>query len=200
MTKEELIEIFSSVMPSLKESVAKLQETVKEFQRELDSKDERINKLEILVNEGLDEREQYSRRNNIRIFGIKESEDENTDQIVLKVASQLQVPLSVQQIDRSHRVGRKGTKPRPIIVKLVSYKQRQALFMAKKGLKGTKPFICEDLTITRRVLLKKAVETYSSEKVWTSDGTILVDIGKSRPFPVRGESDFENLLEKHPPA
>lgn len=200
MSKEELLELFSNVLQPLKDSVNKLQETVQDLQNELAIKDERINKLETIVNEGLDEREQYSRRNNIRVFGIQESESEDTDQIVLDLAAKLGVPLVKQQIDRSHRVGRMGPKPRPIIVKLVSYAQRRALFMAKKSLKGTGTFVCEDLTKTRRELLKKIVEAFSKEKVWTIDGTILVNVGKSRPFRVRFESDFVKLMNNHPPV
>lgn len=200
MSKEELLELFSNVLQPLRDSVNKLQETVQDLQNELAIKDERINNLESLVYEGLDEREQYSRRNNIRIFGIQESDNEDTDQVVLDLAAKLGVPLVKQQIDRSHRVGRKGTKPRPIIVKLVSYAQRKALFMAKKSLKGTGTFVCEDLTKSRRELLKKIVEAYSKEKVWTIDGTILVNVGESRPFRARFESDFVKLLDKYPPV
>ena len=53
-----------------------------------------------------DELHQYGRRNNLRIFGIKEKKNENTDQIVLETAKKLGVQLSLAEIDRSHRTGK----------------------------------------------------------------------------------------------
>ena len=71
----------------------------------------------------------------IRISGIDEVTDENTDEIVLQLANRLDVELNPSDIDRSHRVGaRKSTSaadamdtdrqpilPREIIVKFKSY-------------------------------------------------------------------------------
>ena len=50
--------------------------------------------------------EQYSRRNCVRVFGIQETAEENTDSIILNIAKEkLGVDLGIQDIDRSHRVG-----------------------------------------------------------------------------------------------
>ena len=46
-----------------------------------------------------DDLEQYGRRNNLRIFGIRESKDEDTDQHVIKVAERLGVKLSANEIE-----------------------------------------------------------------------------------------------------
>ena len=76
----------------------------------------RVTKLESAV----DAAEQYSRRNCLRISGMKEGAFENIDTIVLDIAKAIGVDLDV---DRSHRLGRPGTvaeprtKPRDIIVK-----------------------------------------------------------------------------------
>ena len=74
-----------------------------------------------------DQMQQYSRRNCIRVFGIPEEQVENTDDKICRlVREKLGVCIKKEDIDRSHRVGKKSTsKPRGIIVKLVSYRTCQ---------------------------------------------------------------------------
>ncbi|KAH3882733.1 hypothetical protein DPMN_006678 [Dreissena polymorpha] len=52
-----------------------------------------------------DRAEQYSRHNCLRITGILEARDEDTDNIIVTMAKDLGAKLSVDEIDRSHRVG-----------------------------------------------------------------------------------------------
>ena len=65
---------------------------------------QRVGKLESLV----DRQEQYSRRNCLLVHGIEETNDENTDDLVLKsIYEKLDVYITENEIDRSHRIGRK---------------------------------------------------------------------------------------------
>ncbi|PIK51268.1 hypothetical protein BSL78_11827 [Apostichopus japonicus] len=51
--------------------------------------------------------EQYSRRNNLRIFGMKEDPNENTMDVFVKLAKEkLKLELNTDFIDRCHRLGR----------------------------------------------------------------------------------------------
>ena len=49
---------------------------------------------------------QYSRRNCVRISGAQEENNEDTDRIVHNMAKDLNVNLTLADIDRSHRVGK----------------------------------------------------------------------------------------------
>ena len=70
-----------------------------------------------------DATEQYSRSNCLRVAGIPEVTNEDTDKIILELASTLNVDMELADIDRCHRVGRPGPgKQRDIIVKLLSYR------------------------------------------------------------------------------
>jgi hypothetical protein len=119
--------VANKVVTGLKEEVASLKSR-------LDEKDNEIASLRDQV-DGL---EQYSRRNCVRIGPIPESEGENTDDIVRKVAQSAGVHLPEDAIDRSHRVGKKPgagqTYTRSIIVKLTSYKYKQDLMRGRKTL------------------------------------------------------------------
>ncbi|KAE8741065.1 hypothetical protein FOCC_FOCC013403 [Frankliniella occidentalis] len=154
------------------------------------------------LNYKCEELEQYGRRNNVRIFGIAEQRNENTDQLVLDLAKKLKVNIQLNNIDRSHRVGKPmGSTPRPIIVKFTSYASKKAVFQAKKLLKGTRTTVREDLTRERLALLKEAIRNYSEKNVWTSDGVIMIKVGENtRPLRVRNDAELSSMLERHPPS
>ena len=68
-----------------------------------------------------DQPEQYSRRNCVRISGYRKELHEDTDHIVLDMATKIGSDIDIRDIDRSHRINNsihpKRTKPRDIIVK-----------------------------------------------------------------------------------
>lgn len=151
------------------------------MEKKLNEKDDEIKKLkQYSVNE-IDKLEQYQRRSNLRVFGIPETVNENTDNLIVNLANEkLKVKLNISDIDRSHRVGRKGNKPRPIIVKFTSYRSRQEIFRSKAKLKGERITIREDLTKCRLEVLKKSIQQYGIQNVWTADGRINVRNGTQK--------------------
>lgn len=84
-----------------------------------------------------DKHEQYGRRNNMRIYGVPETQGEDTCQIVMDIANHIGSPLTVHDICTSHRLGyhrhpREGegaAPPRPIIVR---FTRRDAKFRMMK--------------------------------------------------------------------
>ena len=73
--------------------------------------------------------EQYTRRTNVRIYGIAEQPEENTDNLAVDFfKSELKVDVASNDISRSHRVGKKSeAKPRPIIVRFTKHKTKVAV-------------------------------------------------------------------------
>ena len=60
--------------------------------------------------------EQYSRRNNIRIFGLNENQVEDTFKIVQNLCKQtLEIDLDEASIDRCHRVGKMKSEMKSMI-------------------------------------------------------------------------------------
>lgn len=133
-----------------------------------------VNNLEIRVQN----LEQYSRRNSIRIFGIPEQEGENADLLIVNLSkNHMNYDMQQYEIDKSHRIGSKITykdKCRPILVKFARYKTKEIIFSNKKKLKGTKITIKEDLFKSRFEIYNAAVEKYGFKSVWTSNGRIKV--------------------------
>ena len=96
-----------------------------------------------------DEQEQYSRRNSIRIAGVKEDDKRPTSDIVLAIADANDINITANDIYRSHRVGeRKVGAHRSLLVKFTSYRAKKA-FMKKKKKLSDNLFFNEDLTKKR---------------------------------------------------
>jgi len=112
--------------------------------------------------EKTDDLENRSRRNNLCFEGIPEqlhgheSWEKSEEKIKNLVSNKLHIDTDDLIIERAHRVGRKkpdSTKPRPIIAKFLSFKDRDAVLKARKNLKGTRQIIREDFS--DRVLQKR---------------------------------------------
>ena len=160
--------------------IAKLNEELTKLKNNLALKDKTITGLEddnYRLSQEVDDLEQYTRRTNVRIYGVAEQPEENTDNLAVDFfKSELNVDVASNDISRSHRVGKKsGAKPRPIIVRFTKHNTKVAAMSRRRVLKEHKhPFnLQEDLTINRREILKylnKDIEEGIVSKVWTVDG------------------------------
>ena len=161
--------------------------------------------------------EQYSRRNCLQIFGVPENSGECTDDIVCDIANaHLKVPLSKADIDRSHRTGYPASesvqqtsgnntsshhppkkRPRPIVVKFVSYRQRQSVISQRRKLKGSGIVIQEQLTKSNQRLLKDTLKSKKVVTAWSSDGRIIASVkatnGRTVNRAIRNVADLESL-------
>lgn len=172
--------ITSIVEKALSDSLNKFNEELFSLHEEVATLKEQIAKLDDRLDCKTDDLEQYQRRNNLRVFGIPETQKENTDQLVLDIVrKKMGVELPMVAIERSHRVGAKprprddGTTPhRPIIVRFCSYRDRRRVFEAKKKLKGTGITFKEDLTARRLEVLRASVSKFGVKNTWTVDGKV----------------------------
>lgn len=78
-----------------------------------------------------------------RVASLEKAPDEavkeNTEYIILKIASDIGSDLQLSAIDRNHRVRKPDadrTRPREIIVKFTSYRARQKLYKMRTELKA----------------------------------------------------------------
>ena len=92
----------------------------------------------------------------------------------------LGLEIKRMDIDRLHRVGRRRltrgnpkTKPRPVIVKFISYRTPADVFRKKKILKGSGIAISESLTRKRMELLSSVTSHPNVDVSWTLDGRII---------------------------
>ena len=152
------------------------------------------------LSDEMDALEQYSRRNCLLFHGVPETDaDDTTESVISLCKGKLDVDVSRDLIDRSHRLGQRHFgpsgeyKPRPIIVKFRSYETRRSVFSAKRLLKGTKFVVTENLTRRRNDLLKKVRSLDTVSCAWTTDGRIVCLLEDGRKVTVQHERDVDTL-------
>ena len=114
--------------------------------------------------------EDRSRRNNLRINGIKEGKNETWEECEERVNCFLEEILDMDTseiwIERAHRVGEKKTgQERQIVVQFNSYKNKVDILRNCKKLKGTNFSIFEDFSKeTARIRKEKWKEVLKNRK------------------------------------
>lgn len=198
-------EIVSVVKAAVSEAVDTQLKEVKEANKRLTSENEmlkaRVSELEAIAEQS----EQYSRRNSLRISNIPETEEEDTDLIVLDIADTLNVEIRGYDIDRSHRVSKSDSKKaRDILVKFATYRARQRLYGARSNLKSTKyhgVFLNEDLVKSRSKLLWEARQKVKGNFLWGAwsvDGRLFLKDVKDKVHKLTCSEDVARCASKVP--
>ncbi|XP_065654930.1 uncharacterized protein LOC136081533 [Hydra vulgaris] len=115
----------------------------------------------------LREIEDRSRRNNLRIDGIKENENETWSESEIKVIKLFKETLGVKnvRIEQAHRRGRRDAKtPRTIIIKQLDYKDKVEILKNSSKLKGENIYINEDFCFETNLIRKDLREKMKIER------------------------------------
>ena len=135
--------------------------------KELENNNNELKTMKSLYERKIDDNESYTRRQNLRIVGLPESNEKETEiDCINKVKAEFEklgdihVNLDLA-IDRVHRIGRRkdlhgNLVNRPMIVRFTSWKDRTAIYKKRNKQGDVRFFI--DLTKRRFQLKKMAVE------------------------------------------
>lgn len=197
--KEELLksvyhklDVLESLVLNEQKKNDKMQTQIDYLRQTINNKDDEIKQLktdkrksEEIVNEKLNDLEQYGRRNTIRIDGVAVEEDTEDKETYESYATTMEtvvetvnkcdnVEITIADIDIAHRVGKKKSGKQQIIAKLKSRATKYHILNNKKSLKGTGIFINEDLTKVNQLALacvrKKCPDEVKG--AWSHNGKI----------------------------
>ena len=156
---DNLMKDVQSVKSSLEFTQAQVEELI--------TFDLRVKEVKVQIEDlgnKLDDLENRSRRNNLCFEGILKSPNETWQESESKIKHLIsnhmpQVGTNFV-IERAHRVGRprSDSKPRKIVARFLNYKDREAVFKAKKELHGLNMFVNEDYSVN---------EVRSNKTKWT---------------------------------
>lgn len=127
----------------------------------------------------LDEHESYMRRKHLLLHGVSEDQtEENISKYVTDfLTSNLKLKnITSQSFHSIYRIGKaaeKAGKPRPILIKMYSMRDRMDIWRNKRLLKGSRIVVTESLTSNRQQLLTIARKSFNNN-CWTSEGRIFV--------------------------
>ena len=168
----------------------KLKQVVDELKSENEFLHTKVNELEYKIDLALKQshhNHQYSRRNNLRFFGVKELEGENFFNTITDIVqNKLHIKdFSTNEIDAAHRLGVKDSnqrdpKPRAIIVRCVRRTMRDRIIKSRKTLAKSRMSITEDLTKENMQLMNAAKKHEAVESAWSSEGRVMVCMKESK--------------------
>ena len=126
---------------------------------ELCKKGERMDSIE----KHIDQLEAYSRRENTRVFGIPEDEDETPLSIKETLLSYFRIAdpnkeWSTRDIVRAHRIGSTNdaeNEPRPVIVRFLHWDDKMCVYQGREALRSEGIRVADDLTTSQRQTLRK---------------------------------------------
>ncbi|KAJ8390585.1 hypothetical protein AAFF_G00101910 [Aldrovandia affinis] len=106
------------------------------------------------MTEKADYLEGQTKRNNVVVDGIPETQNESwketEDKVRFVITEKLHLDNSQMVIERAHRTGNpsgySGKRPRPIVIKFLRYKDKMAVLSKAKDLKGTNIYVNDDYT------------------------------------------------------
>ena len=170
----------------------------------------------------IDELKQYSRRDCLEIRGIPRSRHENTDDIVIKVASLVNISINKEDISVSHCIGNSGTRvsapnssremeSSSIIVKFIKREARDAVYKSRSQLrrKSSKDIgyarraenrilIVESLTRKRKLLFNvclKFKQDHGFRFIWTQYRKIFLRKDQESPaIHIKDENELQGIL------
>nr|CAH7724987.1 unnamed protein product [Callosobruchus chinensis] len=142
----------------------------------------------------VDELDQGARLKNIRIFKLKETDNEI---LINKVTELFQSKMGIrannEDILSCTRIGKKaGNKTRGILLELANISLKNKIYEKKKLLKGSGVVIKEDLTGNLLKLMELAIEKNSLRNVWSHRGNVYVYKNNKRHL-ISCESDLNKL-------
>ena len=159
------IEILKRENQEMKDSIEMQEQVLEKKISDLKDKNESQNKDIATLQDRQRIQEDRSRRNNIRVDGIRESQNESWDETEGKMKQILTshgIDIHNIAIERAHRIGKsKDGKPRTIVAKFLHFKDKQYVMYNAKKLKNTELFINDDFSKETNDIRKKL-----SQEMW----------------------------------
>ena len=151
----------------------------------------------------LNELEQYTRRNSVRIYGVSDQDKNETSNktitaVIKLINNKLDLNISPEVIDTAHRLGQfREDGNRPIIVKFVSRETKHLIIGSRRKLKGSAIVIREDLTKKNAKLLETVSRSEGVKSAWSSEGKIFALLSNGRKVRIGSDLDVTTFLNNN---
>lgn len=199
---ESAVEMLSSKYDEILQHMTENDKEIKDMKKRVTCLENRKDNEGVeKVRSELNRLDQYSRRNNLEIHGLKQCINEDLFQQVNQIATALQLSqLNRENVEAIHRLPTKPEKIPPVIVRFVNRHQRDEWLESRRRLRstaGTETIYFQDnLTEQNRKLFWMArirAKERSYAFVWTTRGTIYV---RKNPDQNAIRIDHEDDLNK----
>lgn len=186
---ESAVKFFSEKYDTLMQEIVQLRNENKDMKAEIEKlkAKERTHKETVdKLNVDFAELDQYGRRMNLEIQGVKiegDPKQEKIEDVLKKVAKDIGTEFSSSDIHQAHRLQtRKDGKPPTILIQFFSKTSRDLWLTSGRRAKLSNIYFNENLSSHNRLLLKEAkirAKTHDFRFVWFRGGRVLVKKGEN---------------------
>ena len=143
------------------------------------------------------ENEQYSRKSNMRVFGMKQVRGEDCKTIITQILqNRLGQKVQTGDIVCAHRIPGK-TMPPPIIVQFSSRELKLDTMKRRRTLKGSGIVIADDLCVDIVQTLSRLKALPTVTKSWSWDGKLFAQIPSGTIVKVRFAETLDEAILRH---
>lgn len=172
----------------LKEQVDKLTETVTEC--------EKMTKFAIQKS---NTNEQYSRKNNVKVMGVVEKENETeltlTREVIEILESKAQVTIEESKIMALHRIPGKIGMNKPVLIKLINNSEKTKIMKKRKEMKRAGFRLVDDVTKSNTTLINTLSQHEKIESAWYFNGSVYAKTIEGRRHKFDISSDIDETIE-----
>ncbi|KAJ8377991.1 hypothetical protein AAFF_G00249280 [Aldrovandia affinis] len=126
------------------------------------------------MTEKADYLEGQTKRNNVVVDGIPETQNESwketEDKVRFVITEKLHLDNSQMVIEHAHRTGNpsgySGKRPRTIVIKFLRYKDKMAVLSKAKDLKGTNIYVNDDYTEAVKQKRRELIPAMKTAREW----------------------------------
>ncbi len=155
---------------------------------------ERLKKLALDAKSHAVANEQYSRKCNVKVFGIPEDKDENcTTKVTSLISEKLGIVLNAGQVVVAHRT-RAAKKPCPMIVRFDNFETKMKIMRARSKLRGNAESIGEDMCRDLILVLNRARKDERIAESWAWNGRIHVKDVKNKITTLQYGQSLDDAL------
>ncbi|KAM7308681.1 uncharacterized protein ISCGN_012315 [Ixodes scapularis] len=176
------IKLSQAATTSRLEKIESRLEGLEELRSVVNKNCDKTNRLEATItslSNKIDDLENRSRRNNLIIFGLSELPNEESSTLEDRVTKEIlggTLNVKINGIDRIHRLGRPAHgKTRPVIFRLVNFKDKLNILCNCNKLKNERLSISEDYSKRIQGIRKKLLDSSKSNKLAGDKVTLTYD-------------------------
>lgn len=221
LTLAPMMELINDIK-EIKSEISDIKSTMGSYSEKLESVDQRLIAVEKAqydivqlkeqvskLEEDLNEKNQWTRLNNVEIKGIPMKDHENLFNVVAKIGSKIMYPIEKRDINFLARVPSRDQKTKPIIVSFVNRYTKENFVAAARSYKtlcsadidlGDKGriYINDHLTVQNKILLTKAkhlAKEKNVEYVWVKNCKIFARKNvQSKVIAIRKQEDLNKII------
>ena len=143
--------------------------------------------------------EQYSRKHNIKIHGVKETAKENTTEVAKKFLNDVaNVVVKDSEIVAIHRIPGKKDKAKPILVKVQNTDVKARVMRQRPVVKDAGYILSDDVTKQNSDLIQRLNDTEGIYQAWYFNGSVYAQTsenGRRLKFDIHDDI-YAKLKEK----